>query len=67
MGEDNTFIIAGPPPLQPIPDTSLGKLIYEKLMESLDKSDALVSTYIVSWYRIWEHFLTVSNTNFKDH
>jgi 4-coumarate--CoA ligase len=42
MGEDNTFIIAGPPPLQPIPVTSLGKLIYEKLLESLDKSDALV-------------------------
>ncbi|EFA06718.2 Luciferin 4-monooxygenase-like Protein [Tribolium castaneum] len=42
MVEDNTFIIKGLPPLAPIPDTPIGKLLYDQLLANCDNNPALI-------------------------
>ncbi|EFA06717.1 Luciferin 4-monooxygenase-like Protein [Tribolium castaneum] len=40
--EDDRFVIHGPPPLQPLPRLSLGKLVYDSLLANIKKGDAFV-------------------------
>jgi hypothetical protein len=48
MIEDNTHVVKGLPPLGPIPDVSVGKLIYDKLLTHCVEDEAMVSFIMFS-------------------
>lgn len=41
MGDN--FVIKGPEPLQPLPEKTLGQIVYECLVNNCGKCDAIVS------------------------
>ncbi|CAH1164749.1 unnamed protein product [Phaedon cochleariae] len=43
--EDDTFLVHGPEPLEPIPDDTLGKLLFDSLLTNTANHDAMVDVY----------------------